>query len=673
MSQQSLKDPQVTAAISLAPIQLAGIVVGTMLASVFLSFAVGIVLIRARNKEKRGFVKDKDPALDPKIPLSRNSMDFRPGNSVVIRFSPPTSAYDFPPAPERHESLSATPSALMKETVPKATVWDEKGASNNFLTSRIDEWPLTASFNDTVDGTSNEIWSQTTMSTPHNMSAQNTEPTPDPSPARDFSLNNSRNDVSTIIFSSTPGPVVIETSQELGLNEDSWSIHEPTQESSYELDAKKKSDKLTPLAEEIEDPFKDPVMELDESFIEGFSGDLVEQPSEQPTETSSNTLADDGHLEDAVDPETRNSWNNQDDTPLEESVEALVACEVEDLMPQPGPSSPIVVASSQKPSEPNLADQGETTNQRTSIHSLRTTSPGKVREHVPEMEDSSGIQVIAIQTLPDSRDATPPPLRQNPTVGFPERRVESQSPDAEKNEREISPLRRNPPFEPFEAIISLLDGPKGGATKLEEDADEYESRGRSMIRTSDIIEARLSGLAQANKPQEDMLQPRGRQGEPDDLQPASSAPAQRSTATDQVQLRTPPKRKPVAANQVSTKNPPSLSSNSLSRPVSATSATVTPRRDESSPLRRNPPDINPPPRRALGTGAKATSSTKEFSQALSKFQTLISENPQDAVVASNEVTSRAIAGIYIPGSLREQAVRNLSKSRERGNGERQRK
>lgn len=672
MSQQSLKDPQVTAAISLAPIQLAGIVVGTMLASIFLSFAVGFVLMRARNKEKKGFVKDKDLALDPKMPLSRNSMEFRTGNSVVIRFSPPTSAYDFPPAPERHGSLSATPPALETERFPKVTVWDEKAASNNSHTSRIDEWPLTASFNDNLDGTSTGIWSQTTMTIPYHNHAQNSEPTPDPSPATDFYLNKSRNAVSTIMLTSPPGPEVIETSQAMNVDEDSWSIHEPTQESSYELDAKK--EKLTPVTEAVEDPFKDPVTELDESFVAEISGDLVEQSSEQPIEASRNTLTDDGHLEETVGPETRNFWDSTDDTPLEKGAEVLVACEVEDLLPEPGPPSPIVVAVSQNPGEPNVPDQGETTSQRSSVNYLRTTSPGQIQEHVPEKESSSGIRVIEIQTLPDSGDVTPPPLRQNPTVGCPEKRVESQSPDVVNDEREISPLRRNPPFEPFEAIISLLDGQSGGATKLEEDADEYESRGRSMIRTSDIIEARLSGLAQANNPQEEMLQQRDRQGEPDDLRPAISAPAQRSTATDQVhRLRTPPKRKPVAAEEVPTKNSPPLTSNSLSRPVSATSAAVTPRRDESSPLRRNPPDINPPPRRALGTVAKATSSTKEFSQALSKFQTLISENPQDAVVASNEVTSRAIAGIYIPGSLREQAVRNLSKSRERGTGERQRR
>jgi hypothetical protein len=36
--------------------------------------------------------------------------------------------------------------------------------------------------------------------------------------------------------------------------------------------------------------------------------------------------------------------------------------------------------------------------------------------------------------------------------------------------------------------------------------------------------------------------------------------------------------------------------------------------------------------------------------------------------ASTEVTQRAIAGIFIPGSLREQAVRAGSRSRERGMG-----
>jgi hypothetical protein len=50
---------------------------------------------------------------------------------------------------------------------------------------------------------------------------------------------------------------------------------------------------------------------------------------------------------------------------------------------------------------------------------------------------------------------------------------------------------------------------------------------------------------------------------------------------------------------------------------------------------------------------------------LSKFQSLAEQGTVNDRQASTEVTQRAIAGIFIPGSLREQAVRNLSKSRER--------
>tara|TARA_R110002060_G_scaffold70930_2_gene79531 strand:- start:286 stop:534 length:249 start_codon:yes stop_codon:yes gene_type:complete len=74
------------------------------------------------------------------------------------------------------------------------------------------------------------------------------------------------------------------------------------------------------------------------------------------------------------------------------------------------------------------------------------------------------------------------------------------------------------------------------------------------------------------------------------------------------------------------------------------------------------PDSRPP---TSSTQVPKVKSNGLFAQSLSKFQNLASQNPQDAMMASTEVTQRAIAGIYIPGSLREQAVRTVSKSRER--------
>lgn len=670
MSQQSLKDPQVTATISLAPIVLAGIVVGTMLASILLSFAVGFVLVRARNKEKNDSFHDKGAARDPKLPLSSNSVAFRTGNSVVIKFSPPTSVHNFPPAPERHGSLSATPSALERDQIPIATVWDTDAASNNPFTSRTEGWPLKFSFTDDLDGMSDESWSRNTTTIPHSVSTQKSVSIPDSSGARELHLDNDRN--ITPISKFTP---LFEKARDM--DEESVPIRQHTRDSSYGL-ALEDSEQLMPAAEALEDPFKDPVMEPYESLVDGLSDNSVEEASGQSKQASINTQADDSQLEEPVGQEAKTFWNKPDEALLGEGAGELVTREIEDLMPEPNPSSTIIVVDTQSSGATNLPEQSETDNQRRSSQFIRITPPEQTQEHAPGKGNSSGIQTTVIQPLPESRDGTISPRSRNFTVDFLERRVEPQNPVTVDEEREVSPLRRNPPFEPFEAIISLLEERQGGAVKLKEEggADEYESRGRSMIRTSDIIEARLSGLAQANQSREESLQQRGRKDELDDFRPISPASPgpQRFIASDQVhRIQTPPKRKPVAAQQLSNKNSSPLTSNSLSRPVSATSAAVTPRRDESSPLRRNPPDIGPNPRSALDARPTASSNAKEFSQALSKFQTLVSQNPQDAVVASNEVTSRAIAGIYIPGSLREQAVRNLSKSRERGTGERQKK
>ncbi|KAG6367806.1 hypothetical protein INS49_002001 [Diaporthe citri] len=665
MSQQSLNDPQVTATISLAPIVLAGIVVGTMLASVFLSFAVGFLLIRSRNKEKIDSFRDRGPARDPKLPLTSTSMAFRTGNSVVIKFSPPTSVHDVPPAHERHGSLSTTPSASEKNQIPIATVWDANVDPNNPFTSRTDGWPLKSSFADDLDGTSDELWSRDTTTLPHNMSAQKSVSIPDSLKTMELQLYNDHNLTPAMNFTS-----LLEKADDMDKESGVRPIREHTRDSSYGL-AVEDSEQLVPAAEALEDPFKDPFMEPYESLVDGVSENSVEQSTEQLKKVSSNAQADDDHLEELVGQEAKILWNKPDETLLGEGAEGLVTREFEDLTPEPAASSPVIVADTQNYGAAGLPEQSGTTSQRRSSQCVRTTPPEQTQEHVAGEDSLSGIQATVIQSLPKWRDGTISPLRRNLSVGFLERRFEPQSPAAMDEEREVSPLRRNPPFEPFEAIISILDEQQGGVIKLKEGgADEYESRGRSMIRTSDIIEARLSGLAQATQSREETPQQRGGKDELDNLRPASPAPPQRFVASDQAhRMRAPPKRKSVGTKQIISNNGSSrLTSNSLSRPVSATSAAVTPRRDESSPLRRNPPGISPNPRPVLDTRPSASSNAKEFSQALSKFQTLVSQNPQDAVVASNEVTSRAIAGIYIPGSLREQAVRNLSKSRERALG-----
>lgn len=174
-----------------------------------------------------------------------------------------------------------------------------------------------------------------------------------------------------------------------------------------------------------------------------------------------------------------------------------------------------------------------------------------------------------------------------------------------------------------------------------------------MIRTSDIIEARLSGILRMKEqrvlPEEDAGQDE-REGT---VSPLRHNPVDPPIILADHKDRTlsPLRRNPSNTFGMLHSRAPSLPRSLLFR--------------DESPLRRNPPNQNP----AILSTSDSTSrsrSNENFSQTLSKFQTLASRNPYDGSRASNEVTQRAIAGIYIPGSLREQAVRNLSKSRERG-------
>lgn len=594
-----------TASISLAPIQLAGIVVGTMLASIFLSFTIGFVLIRVKNKEKINASK-KEFITDLDMPLSRSSAIRKTGNSVVIKFSPPTSVYNTSPAPRRNPTGSTIPAGPEKDKLPVATFLTTDLITKNPSTS----WPLTSSFDDCLGDTVNTFWPEIIASAPHNLSSKTSSWASDTCQDRQFTLedvqviasttnsapppakagNDNTNKTRTIAAASldpatqptlTFEPMhqltkdssreVAETLHERDMDGESRTMRESSQLLSCGLGAKT-LEQLSLSAETLEDPFAGSVKDRPVR-------DSVEQPSEQPEQASEKAITDHNYLEDPVD-QAKTFWKDADEALLGKSAEG---------------------------------------------------------------------------SLP--------------------RKVEPQGPTGVEEEREISPLRRNPPFE---AMNSLLAEQQGGVTKMiEEVVGEPVSRGRSMIRTSDILEARLSGLAQLNKSQDQTVQQQGRQAEPGDSRPVNLAPHERINGTSPyIQASwAPAEREPVARRQ----KPPAEDSlpfapSSPPQPVYTTSAGVTFHRDESSPLRRNPPgsfgsDLRP----ILDSRATASGHTNEYSQALSKFQALASQSAQDAVLASNEVTSRAIAGIYIPGSLREQAVRNLSKSRERGAGERQRK
>lgn len=133
---------------------------------------------------------------------------------------------------------------------------------------------------------------------------------------------------------------------------------------------------------------------------------------------------------------------------LGKSSEGLFRRKVEDSAPKSGPSSR-VVADTQYPGAPGLPERCGTTIKRSSSHYEQSTPP----EHLPE-GGPPVVRATDIWALPESRDGISSPLRRNSLVGFFEIEVKLQSPAAVDDEREISPLRRNPPFEAMSSVFA---------------------------------------------------------------------------------------------------------------------------------------------------------------------------------------------------------------------------
>lgn len=311
---------------------------------------------------------------------------------------------------------------------------------------------------------------------------------------------------------------------------------------------------------------------------------------------------------------------------------------------------------------------------------VREASP--VKEASPERDDA---KARALQ-LAEVRERTLSPLRRNPVFIFDIEDADPLPPRPIVGERvEFSPPRQNPPSEENGTLLEEDQEDDSSDEEPEEEAEEVDdraTRGRSMIRTSDIIQARLSTLAQMKREQEQLEEETGTEDEEATTPVAIviSSP----TADKPMPVRTsnlsPLRRNPVDYPEAVPSTTPTpfrpqksspLPTSSLLRPIPTATAALS---RDNSPLRRNPPaglyvsnplanDVksNPPAKAA----APFRASNSQFSEALSRFRDLDAKNPQEAAIASSEVTSRAIAGIYIPSSLREQAIRNLSKSRER--------
>ncbi|OWP05039.1 hypothetical protein B2J93_609 [Marssonina coronariae] len=306
-------------------------------------------------------------------------------------------------------------------------------------------------------------------------------------------------------------------------------------------------------------------------------------------------------------------------------------------------------------------------------------------------------------TAEEHQEGTLPPLRgtQVTTTSALEDQVPTSSAvNAEGPQQVPKAVQTSPPRSPqnrktIETDAVFDDQPPSGRRL---DSNERQNRGRSMIRTSDIVAARLSAMALLTRERKSIGAPEAPLTATDHqerwLERACILRAEIDEQATDMAANSPLQRNPVDLAHVpplrrnKTSQRPTRRqrygaavkrrSSSLSpprQPSLTTRRTPPPMSREQSPLRRNPyrpttatSQADGSPSRAAGLGRRGpeTRSNPLFAQSLSKFQTLAALHPQDAILASDEVTSRAIAGIYIPGSLREQAVRNPSRRREGG-------
>jgi hypothetical protein len=192
-----------------------------------------------------------------------------------------------------------------------------------------------------------------------------------------------------------------------------------------------------------------------------------------------------------------------------------------------------------------------------------------------------------------------------------------------------------------------------------------------MLRASDIIEACPSFIVQSKEAKSMTIEELTNEERARTVSPLRRNPVDGSTLLEQRNRTLSPLQRDLRTTSILKQDSRTLSPSTLPR---LNSIPADPPSREESPLCRNPPlpipsqhltSINPS---AIPDATLRPSSNSAFNQTLARFQNLAEQGMRNGREASTEVVQRAIAGIYIPGSLREQAVRNLSKSRERSRG-----
>jgi hypothetical protein len=237
--------------------------------------------------------------------------------------------------------------------------------------------------------------------------------------------------------------------------------------------------------------------------------------------------------------------------------------------------------------------------------------------------------------------------------------------------REVSTLQINARIRNIISIPAEISSVS--TTRDESGLKSRQQRGRSMLRTSDIIEARLSALLQAQKIKNNTAEELPNEQRARIISPLRCNPVNISTISDQRNRTLSPLPRNPSNDTISirkrksrTLSPPSLPNlNPVPPPTTAA-------RDESHLLRNPPLPLPSQPRTPSNiissSAASKQNSSLTFSPKLARFQNLAEKTTKGGKQASTEVTQRAVAGIYIPGSLNEQDVRNSSKSRERKRG-----
>lgn len=485
-----------------------------------------------------------------------------------------------------------------------------------------------------------------------------------------------------------------------------------------------KDDEYDPFKDPAPDPFEDPYAEPYESPIQSplLSSKVFQMRSPSPV---------------VEKPAPSLITSEPDPAPILEAVPEPIE---EDL--------PVPVVEPKAPKfqlKPFLMKPYERATSRVRAEPVIEPIVQPAEEEEEEIEDEIDKLLESLSAAGSPRNSVEPPQDIVTPIPIPERPITSPRkatppPNIAEQRRQMSPLRRNPVQEvppPMPALPlprttsptadkrspspppqAPIPEPVKEIVAEEPLADERQTRGRSMIRTSDIIEARLSVIARI-KAEDSLPEVEERIDGPStkiddrDISPLRRNPYDPSTrARTKSPLRheindkrrsSPP---PVPA--VVAQAPPAL-------PVSNNRVIAEDRDRSSSPLRRNPsntpkqtkrlsrslspnmPALNSisrndsPLRRNPTTGAliipeqplAATPKAKvkiqpsrplsneKFASAMDKWKERVERNPEEVLRANNELQNRAVQGIYIPGSLREQAMRNLSKNRD-GGGERRR-